>query len=125
MSDGAQKNLNVAILAQLYHAPGMGHRTHPGSEFQRENLCVNGVLLIWIRRNQMKYLPLAKELVGQGPCQIKLYYSSLYCRITHYDSHRAKLSGVELVLMRMDKLFTIMDFRNVTEKFGLYVKYSG
>ena len=54
-NSGAQKNLNVAILAQLYHAQGMGHRTHPGNEFQRENLCVNGVLLIWIRRNQMKY----------------------------------------------------------------------
>src|SRR5664279_1141903 len=88
-NNGAQKNLNVAILVPLYHAPGMGHRTHPENEFQRENLCVNGVLLIWIRRYQMKYLPLAKELVGQGPCQIKLYYSSLYCRITHCISHRA------------------------------------
>ena len=64
----AQKNLNAAIFAPLYHAPGMGPRTHRGIEFQRENLCVNGVLFIWIRRNQMKYLPLAKELVGQGPC---------------------------------------------------------
>jgi hypothetical protein len=24
-NNGAQKNLNVAILAPLYHAPGMGH----------------------------------------------------------------------------------------------------
>src|SRR5659263_222734 len=101
-NSGAQKNLNVAILAQLYHAPGMGHRTHQGNEFQRENLCVNGVLLIWIRRNQMKYLPLAKELVGQGPCQIKLYYSSLYCRITHYDSHRATKTITNYVLTYYD-----------------------
>jgi hypothetical protein len=33
---GAQKNLNVAILAPLYHAPDRAHRPHRGSVIQRK-----------------------------------------------------------------------------------------
>ena len=79
---GAHKNLNVAIVAPLYHAQDRVHRSHRGIVPQQENLTVYGVLLIWIRRKQMKYAPLAIKFVDQGPCQIKWHDSSFFIALS-------------------------------------------